>query len=137
MTIVTALIRDEKGRFLLQKRIDAAEPDADGKWELPGGKIAFGELPEDAIRRECREEIGSEIFVERLLPIVWSNVWSRKDNRDTHVLVLCYEARIVSGAPMPVDAKVSEVRWFGTKEIGDLETLPGISEFVRISEGMK
>jgi len=53
--VVAAIIR-HGGRILIcQRRRDDAFP---LKWEFPGGKIAFGESPEDALRRELREELG-------------------------------------------------------------------------------
>lgn len=44
-------------RVLLLQR--SAEGDAEGLWAFPGGRIEDGETPEDAARRECREEIGA------------------------------------------------------------------------------
>ena len=40
--VVIALVRDKEGKILLQKRVDSLIPDADGTWELPGGKIDYG-----------------------------------------------------------------------------------------------
>jgi mutator protein MutT len=50
-----ALILDEQGRLLLQRRAD------DGSWDLPGGALELGESVEEAVRREVREETGLEI----------------------------------------------------------------------------
>src|SRR5436853_3690894 len=49
-----ALIRDEDGRVLLVQHVE-------GHWQVPGGAIDPGERPEDAARREVREEVGVEI----------------------------------------------------------------------------
>ena len=55
-----ALIRDGD-RILLVRRGEGG--DLGGCWELPGGKTDPGERPEDALRRELREELGVEAVV--------------------------------------------------------------------------
>lgn len=134
LVVVIGLITDRKGNVLLQKRADTRIPTADGKWEFPGGRIEYGESPETAIARECKEEVGCDIRIKRLLPSVQSNMWPRSDRDRQHVLVFCYEAEIISGTPHPSDTKVSEVRWFTKDEAAVLDTLPGIMDFIRMSE---
>jgi len=51
--VITSLVNDEK--ILLIKR---AKPPFAGYWGLPGGKIEFGEHPEEAAVREAKEETG-------------------------------------------------------------------------------
>lgn len=59
-----ALIQDASGRFLvLGSRYS-------GAWQLPGGGVDRGETVEEAVRRECREELGCELQTIRLTAIV-------------------------------------------------------------------
>lgn len=58
---VSAFIsRDDKVLLLKRSESEKAFPDF---WELPGGKVEFGETPEDALKRELLEEAGIEIKV--------------------------------------------------------------------------
>lgn len=133
MCAVVGLIRDAGGKILLQKRVDHYLPDAHNKWEFPGGKIDFWESPEDALRRECKEEIDCEVEIKRLLPEIQSKRWTRPDGKRYHVLVFCFEAEIVSGEPRPLEKSASEVGWFEEEDVSVLDTLAGIDEFVSLS----
>ena len=128
--IVVALIKDDRGNILLQRRRDPDIPTADGKWELTGGRVDFGEMPEDAVVREVREEIGCEAEVVGFVPQLQSRVWPRADGGANHVFVFCYELCIISGTPQPLDAKVSDVRWFSPEEIAGLDLLLGVKDFM-------
>ncbi|GMW06927.1 MAG: 8-oxo-dGTP diphosphatase MutT [Gammaproteobacteria bacterium] len=57
--VAAAVIRDASGRVLIARR-PPGRPLA-GSWEFPGGKIAAGETPREALARELREEIGIEV----------------------------------------------------------------------------
>ena len=59
--VVAGVIRDRRGRILLARRTE--DRDLAGLWEFPGGKHEPGETPEDALKRELREELGIEIEV--------------------------------------------------------------------------
>jgi len=62
-----------------------------GGWEFPGGKIEPGEVPQDAVVREIREELGVEVSVGALLhTIEW-------DYPDFHLRMLCYTCTIEQG----------------------------------------
>jgi len=76
ITIVVALITNEKGEILLARRNEPELVHAHNKWEFIGGGIEFGESPIEALKREVKEEAGVEIKIVRLLPEVVSNVWS-------------------------------------------------------------
>ena len=84
-----AIWRD--GRLLLVKRRKAPEA---GHWNLPGGKVDFGERVEDAVRREIAEEIGVEIALTGSLGFVEMFADSQ------HRVSPNYAARIAAGEPV-------------------------------------
>ena len=133
LAAVLGLIRNSGGKILLQKRIDASIPEAHGAWELPGGKIDFSETPEHAVVRECKEEIGCDIAIIRVLPFVGSNMWRRNDGGEQQAIYMCYEARWMNGDPKPLANKVSEIRWYSRNEILAIDNLlPGVRELVSL-----
>jgi 8-oxo-dGTP diphosphatase len=84
-----AIVRD--GRLLLVRR--KTPPEA-GCWNLPGGKVDFGERVEDAIVREIAEEIGVQIALLRRLGIA-----QMIGLDDQHWVAPIHLARIVAGEP--------------------------------------
>ena len=57
--VVAAIIERSDRRILIgQRRKSDSSP---LKWEFPGGKVEQSEAPEDALRRELREELGAEL----------------------------------------------------------------------------
>ncbi len=67
IVVALGMVRDAEGRILVAHRIDPSVPGAVGKWEFVGGKIEFGEEPEQTVIREVQEESGLAVRVVRLL----------------------------------------------------------------------
>lgn len=130
VTVVSACIMRPGGKeILLSMRRAPGVPGLDGKWELPGGKIEFGETPEQTIVREIREELGITVAPTRLLPYLHTNLWEY-EHAIQHVVLSCYECDLQEDLLFgpPRDAK-----WF---RIGDIDfdlTLPGTQEFVSLA----
>jgi 8-oxo-dGTP diphosphatase len=61
-----------EGKFLLMKRADN-DTFLPGVWEIPGGKLEFGENPLDGAKREIKEEAGLDIELVSSLSI-WTYV---------------------------------------------------------------
>ena len=57
--VAAGILRDREGRVLISERL--CDGPFNGLWEFPGGKIADGEAPLDALRRELVEELGIEV----------------------------------------------------------------------------
>ncbi|MCF0202803.1 MAG: (deoxy)nucleoside triphosphate pyrophosphohydrolase [Bacteroidaceae bacterium] len=67
--VVCAVVVHE-GKILCMRRPKKGSPSTAGKWEFPGGKTEVGEQPEDALRRELREEMDYEVKVGKLITTV-------------------------------------------------------------------
>lgn len=106
-----ALVVGDKGRLLLARR--AGEPEQ-GKWDLPGGFLAEGEHPLDALRRELREETSLEIEPVDFLG-VWMDRYGEGDAAPA-TLNLYWTARVLEGEPRAAD-DVSELRWFSPDDL--------------------
>jgi len=87
--LVAAAVIRRAGEILLTKRKDRGH--LAGFWEFPGGKLEYGESPEAALVRECREECAIEIAVVDILEVTFH----RYPSKD--VLLLFYDCRLLSG----------------------------------------
>ena len=59
--VIVAAVIITDGRVLACER--AAPPEVAGRWEFPGGKVERGETDEQALARECAEELGVRVAV--------------------------------------------------------------------------
>ncbi len=69
-----AVITDPEGRVLL------VEPTYKDTWEIPGGVVEVGEAPAEACERECREELGMDVPIGRLLVLDHQTLEGRGDS---------------------------------------------------------
>jgi 8-oxo-dGTP pyrophosphatase MutT (NUDIX family) len=117
--VTGAVVRDGKGRVLLVQHVD-------GPWQLPGGAIDPDESPEDAVRRECREEASIEISLVRIAGVFGGPGYRRRysNGDEVGIVATVYEAEIVSGTPKPGDEETQAVGWFAADELEALSLSP-------------
>ena len=110
--VVGVALLDSDRRLLVAQR---AEPAAlAGFWELPGGKVDPGETDEEALVRECEEELG--VTVELL-----ERVGSDLPIGETGVLRV-WSGRVRSGQLTAIEH--AELRWVTADDLGALAWLP-------------
>ena len=85
--VVAAVIRDKDKIFATQRGYGEFK---DG-WEFPGGKMEPGETPQQALVREIKEELDTEIEVQELIDTV------EYDYPTFHLTMHCFWAKIKEG----------------------------------------
>jgi ADP-ribose pyrophosphatase YjhB (NUDIX family) len=95
---VGVIIRDNHGRILLERRTDC------GLWGLVGGRIDLGETPDEAAKREVKEETGLDIAIERLVGFYSDpkrDVMSYSNGDIVQTAALVLEASVAGGEFSP------------------------------------
>ena len=114
---VTAAVIRRNGKILLCGRKPGAELDC--CFEFPGGKVEPGESLSDCLRREMREELGTDVYV---LDHVGENRVEWGD-RIFHLHFL--RAVIRPGAPEPEPKEGQPMLWTDTCRLDRIRILPG------------
>jgi 8-oxo-dGTP diphosphatase len=109
----------EDGQVLACERSDP--PEVAGKWEFPGGKVEPGESEEEALIRECEEELG-------VLIAVGARVGDDVLLGHGRSVLRVYLATLLKGQPAPLEH--SEIRWLAKDELGDVPWLPADAPIV-------
>ena len=119
LVVAGVVVRD--GRIMLCQR----KPEVHNglKWEFPGGKLEDGESPEEALKRELREELSIDVRVGRVIDAVYH----RYPDRD--VLLMFYRCEILQGEPETVDCNA--VAWARIEDVPKYDFAGADREFVR------
>ena len=113
IVVGAAIVRaDADGPSILCARRSAPQRVA-GKWEFPGGKVERGETDQEAVVRECREELGVEVTVAEQVG---------DDARiDDRLVLRVYLARLLPEQPEPLPLEDHDLlSWV---RLGELPTL--------------
>lgn len=118
--VVAAVIRCEDKIFATARGYG----DFKGQWEFPGGKIEPGENPQQALVREIKEELDTEIAVGELITTI------EYDYPTFHLSMDCFWCSVVSGELVLKEAQ--EARWLSVDQLNSVKWLPADIEIVDI-----
>ena len=114
--VAAAVIRDGNRIFATQKGYGNYK----GWWEFPGGKIEAGETPQQALAREIREELDTEIEIGDLIASV------EYTYPEFHLSMDCFWATVKSGNLTLKEALTA--CWLGRGELDSVKWLPADEE---------
>ena len=120
LEVAAALIYNADSRFLICQR--PAHKARALQWEFPGGKIEAGETPEEALVRECREEMDITVRCEGEYADL---VYAYPDITVHLHLIAC---RIQKGEPAKIEH--SDMRWITLSEADDFDFCPADRIFI-------
>ena len=118
--VVAALIWDEN-RFLACQR--PANKARGLLWEFVGGKVEPGETKEQALIRECQEELAVTVAVQDVFMDV-THVYP-----DLTVHLTLFNTFIAEGTPQKIEH--NDLRWITVEEIDEYECCPADEEILR------
>ncbi|MET9219120.1 NUDIX domain-containing protein [Streptomyces sp. NPDC003300] len=111
----SAVVTDEQGRILLQRRRD------NGLWALPGGGMEMTDsLPGTAVR-EVKEETGLDVEITGLVGTYTDprHVIAYTDGEVRRQFNVCFTARVIGGE-LAVSDESTEVRFVAAGEVDEL-----------------
>ena len=85
-------------------------------WEFPGGKIDAGETPEEALCREIKEELDTEIAVGELFTAI------NYDYPTFHITMHCYLCTIENGSLTLLEHEAA--KWLSLEQLYSVTWLP-------------
>lgn len=128
--VVAAVICDslkEKNRIFATAR---GYGEFKGQWEFPGGKVETGETPQQALVREIKEELETDIKVGEVIDTI------EYDYPTFHLSMDCFWCEVIKGTLKLLEAE--DAKWLTKDTLHDVQWLPAdIILIKKIKEHMK
>lgn len=112
---VCMVVHDGQGNFLMMQRGPQAR-DEQGKWDICGGAIEFGELVENAVKREIMEEICVEPTNVEFITAYEAH--REHEGSPTHWVQLLHTAQVdPTAVKIGEPHKISQIGWFNSTNL--------------------
>ena len=118
--VVAAIIHNVEGRVFATQRGYGEWKDW---WEFPGGKIEFGESPEEALKREIQEELSTIIGVDDFFCTV------EYDYPKFHLTMHYYLCSLLTDALHLNEHEAA--KWLSKEEMDNVKWLPADKEIIK------
>lgn len=122
--VVAAIIRKEHKIFATQRGYGEWKD----WWEFPGGKMEAGEMPEEALKWEIREELSTEISVGELLCTM------EYDYPKFHLTMHCYLCSLLTDALHLNEHEAAS--WLTKEELNSVDWLPADKGIIEKIKGL-
>ena len=110
--VVAAVIRDGNQIFATARGYGEFK----GQWEFPGGKMEADETPQQALVREIKEELDTDIEVGGLIDTI------EYDYQTFHLSMDCFWAKVIRGQLVLKEAEAA--RWLTKESLDSVQWLP-------------
>jgi len=120
MPSVCGCVFDDEGRLLMAEHGDV------GLWAAPGGAVDPDERPEDAVRRELREELDIDVRVRGVIGVYGGPEFRTRypNGHECAYMIAMYGCELVSGTPTPDGDEIRDARWVREDELAGLRLTP-------------
>ena len=120
--VVAAIIRRGDEIFATQRGYG----DYKDWWEFPGGKIEPGETPEEALVREIKEELATDITVDKFITTV------EYDYSEFHLIMDCFWCSIAHGELTLLEHEAA--KWLPLDDLRQVKWLPADLDVIKCIE---
>ena len=116
LLVAAAALVDRDNRVLISRRLPGKH--LAGLWEFPGGKVDAGELPEAALVRELKEELGIEVCETCIAPFTFAS----HSYESFHLLMPLYLCRNWDVDITPREGQ--EIKWVRASRLSQYPMTP-------------